>query len=211
MSNGASCGYNGRWAFVNLTTGRGRGHGTATRKSSGSSSAAAGSEPTSSPSGCGSTAGRSPTRSAPRTGSSSAARRSSTPGSTPPAAARRASSARSRDRTAPLGRPPSGAGPGDPLQHRRVDSPTGSRSRASTRSSSTAAPSTPVRIEVIDGEVRILEAEPELFEDRDGSRFPLRARGHGRRARREAPVGDNRAASVYLGPGRLGEGARTPA
>lgn len=57
---------------------------------------------------------------------------------------------------------------------------------------------TPVRIEVVDGAVRLLEAEPELFEDRDGCRFPLRARAMDAVLKRL--VNDNRAASVYLGP-----------
>jgi len=56
----------------------------------------------------------------------------------------------------------------------------------------------PVRIEVIDGAVKLVEAEPKLFEKRDGLRYPLRARALDEALK--AKVGDNRSASIYVGP-----------
>lgn len=56
----------------------------------------------------------------------------------------------------------------------------------------------PVRIEVLDGGVRILEAEAGLFEKRDGASFPLRSAALN--ARLAEKVGREKCASVYLGP-----------
>ncbi len=57
---------------------------------------------------------------------------------------------------------------------------------------------TPVRIEVIDGEVRILDAEPDLFEEVGGQIFPLRS--HAMDEALKEKVGDKRASSLYTGP-----------
>jgi aldehyde:ferredoxin oxidoreductase len=58
--------------------------------------------------------------------------------------------------------------------------------------------SSPVRIEVIDGEVRIIEAESDLFEERDGVRYPLRSREMD--AALKARISNPRSASLYTGP-----------
>lgn len=56
----------------------------------------------------------------------------------------------------------------------------------------------PVRIEVVDGQVRVLEAEADLFENRDGARVPLRsARMNARLAEK---LSGRKSASVYVGP-----------
>lgn len=56
----------------------------------------------------------------------------------------------------------------------------------------------PVRIEVVDGQVRMLPAEPELFEERHGSRFPLRSAAMNAALAGKLP--GLKAASAYVGP-----------
>jgi aldehyde:ferredoxin oxidoreductase len=58
----------------------------------------------------------------------------------------------------------------------------------------------PVRIEVIDGRVRILDAEPDLFETRDGRRFPLRARAMDASLKEKVKGEKGGSASLYAGP-----------
>lgn len=57
---------------------------------------------------------------------------------------------------------------------------------------------TPVRIEIADGDIRIVDAEPDLFEERDGARFPLRS-GELNKALQQKVNGDG-FSSLYLGP-----------
>ncbi|HPC83530.1 MAG TPA: aldehyde ferredoxin oxidoreductase C-terminal domain-containing protein [Thermoanaerobaculaceae bacterium] len=56
----------------------------------------------------------------------------------------------------------------------------------------------PVRIEVVDGQVRILEAGPDLFEERHGRRVPLRSAALNARLAELLP--GRKPASVYVGP-----------
>lgn len=56
----------------------------------------------------------------------------------------------------------------------------------------------PVRIEAVDGEVRIVKAEPDLFERRHSRRFPLRSEAMA--AALAAKLPGQKSASVYLGP-----------